>query len=535
MTRAAAYARVSTQRQVDEGSSLQAQRTNLPNYVAAQGWELVATFEDAGVSGVAASRPAFDRMLAAVRRRELDVIVVHSLSRFGRSMAQTVAALAVLDEHNVRLVSVTEGFDSATPAGRLHRNLMSSIAEFEREQTLDRTLGGLVAVAADGRWPGGPAPFGLRLDRRAGRRGVLEINPDEVRVIEVFVAAIVDEGLSSWQTARVLNDAGLTPRRGGLWAHHQLRTLMRRATHLGGTAVWRGQPIPVPAILEAERFEAFRAALAATATARPDRVAQYPLARRIRSAHDEPMHGVFRKDRGTRVYRCGSRRHDSNEPICDCQNVSAPVVERLVVAALRDVFDDTLIERMAGRAHETAGDREAATAESAVALERKIARSEKAAASALADLLAAGVDAAVAAGAQAEMFDKLTALRARHRQVIGWERAAAASVVAARTLADAVDDIRANLSNPSTDMLTTMMALLDVRVTVTGSVPCATCGGTGVEPVPVVPAADGTGFRGTSTAVACPTCLHHGTIPTLALTCALPLPEAAPVELQAVI
>ena len=166
--RAAIYARVSTAEQV-EGTSLATQRERCTAYVNAQGWTFAGEYIDAGESGAKESRPELDRLAAAVRRGELDVVLVAKLDRLGRTMRGLTALLADWDERGVRLVSVAESFDSASPSGRLMRNMLGAFAEFERERIAERTMDGIEAVVASGGWPGGPPPFGWRLERGDGR------------------------------------------------------------------------------------------------------------------------------------------------------------------------------------------------------------------------------------------------------------------------------------------------------------------------------------------------------------------------------
>ena len=83
--RAAIYARVSTDEQVD-GTSLGTQLSRSRAYAAAHGWEIAGEYVDEGVSGARATRPALDRMMAEARRGRFGVVVVAKLDRFGRSV-----------------------------------------------------------------------------------------------------------------------------------------------------------------------------------------------------------------------------------------------------------------------------------------------------------------------------------------------------------------------------------------------------------------------------------------------------------------
>ena len=119
--RAAIYARVSTADQATEGTSIDTQLDSCESYVNAMGWDLVDTFVDEGVSGAKDSRPGLDRLLAACRLGQVDVMVVSKLDRFSRSLRHLVNTFNELDQLGVAFVSVTESFDSSTSIGRMLR------------------------------------------------------------------------------------------------------------------------------------------------------------------------------------------------------------------------------------------------------------------------------------------------------------------------------------------------------------------------------------------------------------------------------
>jgi DNA invertase Pin-like site-specific DNA recombinase len=124
--RAAIYARVSTSEQTTENQLAELQR-----YVRERGWQLTE-FVDEGVSGIKASRPALDRLLGIARRRQIDVLVVWSLDRVGRSVKHLVSLLDDLHALGVGFVSLRGGLDWTTPSGRLQAHcsvrLLSSSA-----------------------------------------------------------------------------------------------------------------------------------------------------------------------------------------------------------------------------------------------------------------------------------------------------------------------------------------------------------------------------------------------------------------------
>ena len=139
-----AYGRVSTGRQVAEGFGLDAQARRLIDYGDREDAELVL-YREEGVSGAKERRPALDRLLADLRPG--DTVLVTSLDRLGRSTKHLLQLFDLFDRKGVRLVSLRESIDSATPAGRLLRTLLAAVAEFERELIMERTAAGIAGRA----------------------------------------------------------------------------------------------------------------------------------------------------------------------------------------------------------------------------------------------------------------------------------------------------------------------------------------------------------------------------------------------------
>ena len=105
-------------------------------------------FIDNGVSGIKASRPQLDKMLARLRKG--DTVVITRLDRLGRSVKNLVELVDRLGKLGVDLVATTQGLDTTTPGGKLLFNIMASIAEFERDLISERTREGLHAARARG-------------------------------------------------------------------------------------------------------------------------------------------------------------------------------------------------------------------------------------------------------------------------------------------------------------------------------------------------------------------------------------------------
>jgi len=148
--RAAIYARVSTFDQEPENQLCEIRR-----YAGARGWTAVE-YVDRGVSGAKDRRPALDQLLTDARRRRFDVVVCWRLDRLGRNLKHLITLLEELQILGVAFVSLAEGIDATTPAGKLQMHILGAIAEFERERIRERVLAGLQRARAQGTRLGRP-------------------------------------------------------------------------------------------------------------------------------------------------------------------------------------------------------------------------------------------------------------------------------------------------------------------------------------------------------------------------------------------
>lgn len=148
--RVALYARVSTLDQHAENQVEELQR-----YAAARGWESVE-YVDRGVSGTRESRPELDRLVADAKRRRFGALVCWRLDRLGRNLRHLILLLDDFAALGVSFVSLGEGIDTSTPAGRLQMHVLGAIAEFERARLAERVRAGLARTRARGTRLGRP-------------------------------------------------------------------------------------------------------------------------------------------------------------------------------------------------------------------------------------------------------------------------------------------------------------------------------------------------------------------------------------------
>ncbi len=199
------YTRVSTAIQVD-GYSLEAQKNRMRMFAEFNNYEIVGEYEDAGKSGKSVEgRPAFTQMIQDITNGKDNVsfVLVFKLSRFGRNAADVLSTLQIMQDFDVNLICVEDGIDSSKDSGKLMISVLSAVAEIERDNIRVQTMEGRIQKAREGKWNGGFAPYGYRLEN-----GILYIAEDEAEVIRIIFDKYVNTELGIAGIARFLQTHG---------------------------------------------------------------------------------------------------------------------------------------------------------------------------------------------------------------------------------------------------------------------------------------------------------------------------------------
>ena len=203
-----AYVRVSTEEQASHGVSLAAQEAKLRSYCELYDHELVEVVVDAGQSAKSLNRPGLQQALGMLRRGEAQGLLVLKLDRLTRSVRDLGELLETYFQSSA-LVSLQEQCDTSTAAGRLVLNVMTSVAQWERETTSERTSAALQYKKTQGVQLGAPA---LK---------------DEATIARAV--ALKAEGLTLRQVAEQLTAEGFQTLKGGRWEAMTVKRLLDRA------------------------------------------------------------------------------------------------------------------------------------------------------------------------------------------------------------------------------------------------------------------------------------------------------------------
>lgn len=189
MVRAIAYIRVSTDRQVKDGTSLVTQRRRVGEYAALKRYSLVKQFVEEGESAKTDKRPVLQEMLKFCKeqRGKIDVLIFPKIDRFARYSADYHYLKGYLREQGIRVESTDERFDDS-PSGRFLESLLAATAQFDNDVRSERAYNGMREAVVEGRWVWG-APRGYR-NVQIGNKATIE--PDSVVgpiIIEAFEQA----------------------------------------------------------------------------------------------------------------------------------------------------------------------------------------------------------------------------------------------------------------------------------------------------------------------------------------------------------
>ena len=217
------YCRVSTTDQQDEGVSLSNQQERIKAWASANGHDLAEMYVEARSGGRADNRPELKRAMAAACR-EGGILVVYSLSRFSRSVRDTLALADQLEKSGANLASLSESLDTSTPVGRMFFQLMSVLSEFERNQLRQRTTSAMSHLRQHNKRISYKIPLGYDLAKDGS---TLQPNQREQSVISRIVEQR-QTGMTLSAIAHGLADDKGATKQGGQWKPNTVLAILRR-------------------------------------------------------------------------------------------------------------------------------------------------------------------------------------------------------------------------------------------------------------------------------------------------------------------
>ena len=225
--KAVGYIRVSTEEQAKEGISLDNQAASITAYCKAKEWDLTEIITDEGLSAKDLKREGVQKLIAMVKAKKFDMLIVYRLDRLTRSIRDLgYLTQDLFDKHDVAFSSIRESFDTSTATGRLMLNLIGCIAQWERETIAERTRDGLRYKKSKlERY--GPVPFGFELDGKD-----LRPNKDELTIVDRIRDLRHRLRFSYRAIANRLNAEGVRTRAGRKWFASSIRVITNNEIYL---------------------------------------------------------------------------------------------------------------------------------------------------------------------------------------------------------------------------------------------------------------------------------------------------------------
>ena len=218
------YVRVSTNAQVEEGVSLEAQKNRIQAYSNLYGLQLLEIVEDAGLSGKSiAGRPGIQKVLDLVSSRKTSHLVVVKLDRLARNVKECCEIVEHLEKKKVSLHSVTEKIDTGSANGRLFFVILSAMAAWEREVNGERVKAALTHKKLNRERVSRYAPYGFVFSDD----GKLVENDNEQELIK-RVHELHDRGLNANRITCDINDLGYQNRMGHPVQHTLIHRILRQ-------------------------------------------------------------------------------------------------------------------------------------------------------------------------------------------------------------------------------------------------------------------------------------------------------------------
>jgi site-specific DNA recombinase len=228
MTRVAIYIRVSTPHQAEEGYSLEAQEKTLREHCEVKGYEVVGLYADKGRSGKNVSgRPELQKLIGDGKTKNFDLVLVWKLTRFTRSLTDLCSVCDELEAHNVYLESYSEAFDSRSPVGKMIRNILGVIAEWERQVISEN-----VALAAATRAAQGKRTFAYVLGYDRDGKDSITINEEEAKVVRFIFDAYL-RYKSTIAVRDMANLLGYRGKKGRPFSAHSIWRILTRPVYAG--------------------------------------------------------------------------------------------------------------------------------------------------------------------------------------------------------------------------------------------------------------------------------------------------------------
>lgn len=225
----AIYIRVSTEEQVKDGFSVNAQKDKLTKYAEINEWNIVDYYIDEGISGKnIKDRSEVNRLINDIKEGKIENVLIYKLDRLTRSMKDLLYLIDLFEKYNCNFNSQTEKIDSSNAVGRMFIKIIGIFAEFERENLAERVTLGYEQKTKEGNYTNCNGVYGY--DYIKG--GNLVVNKKEAYYVRKIFKWYLN-GDSMLKIATKLRELNVPTKRGGKWNQSTINSILNNPLYIG--------------------------------------------------------------------------------------------------------------------------------------------------------------------------------------------------------------------------------------------------------------------------------------------------------------
>ena len=234
----AIYCRVSTTEQAEEGYSINEQKKLLTYECEKNGNTVYKIYSDEGISGKSIkARPALKELLNDANEGKFDSVMLWKINRIGRNLKDVLDMVDLFDRNNITFKSATEPFDTTTPGGRMHFQMVALIGEFERGTIAQNVKMGMMARAREGRWNGNVViGYDLKLKEHTTNKKrkdtELVVNEKEAEIVRT-IFKMYSQGNGYKAIANYLNKFGYKTKKGNPFSLTAIKDILNNPVYIG--------------------------------------------------------------------------------------------------------------------------------------------------------------------------------------------------------------------------------------------------------------------------------------------------------------
>ncbi len=191
---------------------------------------ILIRYEDEGYTGANTNRPDYNRLMANVKDQQINVVICYKIDCISRNASDFSNFFAILTDNHVEFVSIKEQIDTSTPLGRAMMYICSVFAQMERETIAERIKDNMLELAKSGKWAGGKAPIGYKLEKiiiNNKTHTILTENPEEIPYLNMIVDTFLNGNYTIGGLETYFRKSNIKTLRGNYLSTTQIYTVLK--------------------------------------------------------------------------------------------------------------------------------------------------------------------------------------------------------------------------------------------------------------------------------------------------------------------